>query len=100
MKKIILCIAIVALIFVTSCKKENSETETEMTIEGQKELAEALGLETAYNEAVLKLEEAQKNGDEDAQEGAEEGGTGRRQANHSVHPIRHHQSQGKEPVRV
>lgn len=70
MKKIILSLAVVALLFTTSCKNETTEeAKTEMTTEGSENLAE---LEAAYNDAVAKLEEAKKSGDIEAEKLAQE----------------------------
>lgn len=73
MKKIILSMSVVALIFATSCKKE---TTTEITPTSTTETTtistDVTALQTAYDDAVLKLEEAKKSGDAEAEKIAQE----------------------------
>ncbi|MGA9638120.1 hypothetical protein [Flavobacterium sp.] len=74
MKKMILSMASIALIFVASCKKdssENAETEQISTVDETMDNDET-ALEMAYNDAVIKLEEAKKSGDAVAQAAAQE----------------------------
>lgn len=75
MKKVFLSMAVVALIFAASCKKETTVTtgtEGEVVIEEQIVPAENGDFEIAYNEALVKLEEAKKSGDAKAQQVAQE----------------------------
>ncbi len=67
--------AIIALIFATSCKKEttiSTGTDGEIVIEEKIVAAESSDFEIAYNDALAKLEEAKKSGDTKAQEVAQE----------------------------
>ncbi len=74
MKKIILSMTVVALIFATSCKKESSETidNKEVSTVDETVTNDQTELEIAYNDAVIKLEEAKKSGDVVAQVAAQE----------------------------
>ncbi len=66
--------AVVALIFATSCKKETTVvTDGENIIAVDENLVvDTEGLEAEYNAAVTKLEEAKANGDTEAQKIAQE----------------------------
>lgn len=66
--------AVIALIFATSCKKESAETNenTEVTTVDQTVANDQSELEIAYNDAVIKLDEAKKSGDAVAQAAAQE----------------------------
>lgn len=75
MKKIILSAAILGLLFIASCKNETkvvAGNEEELVVETQSTTLETADLEIAYNEAVVKLEEAKKAGDTEAQKLAED----------------------------
>ncbi|RZK11816.1 MAG: hypothetical protein EOO46_05480 [Flavobacterium sp.] len=74
MKKTILSLAVITLIFTASCKKETTVTTDgdAIVIKEQVTVADGTDLEAAYNNAVIKLEEAKKSGDAEAQKLAQE----------------------------
>lgn len=76
MKKIILSMAVVAMMVATSCKNETvvkTDGEEPILVEDQTTVTtEESDFETIYNNAVIRLEEAKKSGDAEAEKLAQE----------------------------